>query len=92
MAGLTLPTYVLEYTTKTIDAVLSQSALEGQEVEIDVYERSDVNKKHVALGKRIKGDGDIFRVSVDTGAGSHSDDWSYTILRESAGRSRKIKR
>ncbi|MFZ6743886.1 hypothetical protein ACO0LC_11710 [Undibacterium sp. JH2W] len=88
MAGLTLPTYVLEYTTKTIDAVLSQAALEGNEVEVDVYERSDVSKKHVALGKRMKGDGDMFRVSV----GAHSDDWSYTILRESAGRSRKLKK
>ncbi|MFZ6734485.1 hypothetical protein ACO0LG_21320 [Undibacterium sp. Ji42W] len=88
MAGLTLPTYVLEYTTKTIDAVLSQAALEGSEVEVDVYERSDVSKKHVALGKRLKGDSDMFRVSV----GSHDDDWNYTILRESAGRSRKLKK
>ncbi|BBB60065.1 hypothetical protein UNDKW_1792 [Undibacterium sp. KW1] len=88
MAGLTLPTYVLEYTTKTIDAVLSQAALEGNEVEVDVYERSDVSKKHVALGKRLKGDSDMFRVSV----GSHDDDWNYTILRESAGRSRKMKK
>ena len=40
----------------------------------------------------MKGDGDMFRVSVTTGAGSHSDDWSYTILRESAGRSRKMKK
>ncbi|MFZ6640538.1 hypothetical protein ACO0LL_12395 [Undibacterium sp. TC4M20W] len=88
MAGLTLPTYVLEYTTKTIDAVLSQAALEGNEVEVDVYERSDVSKKHVALGKRLKGDSDMFRVSV----GSHDDDWNYTILRESAGRSRKLKK
>ncbi|BBB66069.1 hypothetical protein UNDYM_1816 [Undibacterium sp. YM2] len=88
MAGLTLPTYVLEYTTKTIDAVLSQAALEGNEVEVDVYERSDVSKKHVALGKRLKSDSDMFRVSV----GSHDDDWNYTILRESAGRSRKMKK
>ena len=92
MAGLTLPTYVLEYTTKTIDAVLSQVALEGGEVEVDVYERSDVSKKHVASGKRIKGEGDMFRVSVTTAGGAHSDDWSYTILRESAGRSRKLKK
>ncbi|MCH8622142.1 hypothetical protein [Undibacterium sp. TS12] len=92
MAGLTLPTYVLEYTTKTIDAVLSQTALEGGEVEIDVYERNDASKKHVASGKRLKGEGDMFRVSVSTGAGQHSDDWNYTILRESAGRSRKMKK
>lgn len=93
MAGLKLPTYVLEYTTKTIDAVLSQAALEGSEVEIDVYERSDVSKRHTASGKRLKeGDGDMFRVSVTTPNGSHSDDWNYTILRESAGRSRKMKR
>ncbi|MBC3918932.1 hypothetical protein H8L32_15685 [Undibacterium sp. CY18W] len=92
MAGFTLPTYVLEYTTKTIDAVLSQAALEGNEVEIDVYERSDVNKKHTASGKRLKDDNDMFRVSVTTPGGQHSDDWNYTILRESAGRSRKMKK
>ncbi|MFZ6769007.1 hypothetical protein ACO0LM_18285 [Undibacterium sp. Di26W] len=92
MAGLKLPTYILEYTTKTIDAVLSQTALEGNEVEIDVYERMDASKKHTASGIRVKGDGDMFRVSVKTASGSHSDDWNYTILRESAGRSRKMKK
>ncbi|MFZ6657058.1 hypothetical protein [Undibacterium sp. TJN19] len=92
MAGLKLPTYVLEYTTKTIDSVLSPAALEGQSVEVDVYERNDVSKKHVASGQRIKGEGDMFRVSVTTDAGPHADEWSYTILRESAGRSRKLKK
>jgi hypothetical protein len=91
MAGFTLPTYVLEYTTKTIDAVLSQAGLEGEEVEVDVYERHDINKKHLAKGKRTKAD-DSFKVSVTTDAITHVDEWNYTIVRESAGRSRKMKR
>lgn len=92
MGGFTLPVYVLDYTTKTIDAILSQAGLEGSEVEIDVYERHDINKKHVAIGQRSKGEDDLFKVSVNTEAGLHSDEWNYTILRESAGRSRKMKR
>ncbi|MFZ6673731.1 hypothetical protein [Undibacterium sp. Xuan67W] len=92
MGGLTLPTYVLEYTAKTIDSVLSQAALEGSQVEVDVYERHDVSKKHVALGQRLKDVDDTFRVSVNTESGLHNDEWNYTILRESAGRSRKMKK
>lgn len=92
MASLKPPAYVLEYTTKTIDAVLSPAALEGKQVEVDVYERIDVSKKHVASGLRIKGVNDMFRVSVSTGNGTHSDEWDYTILRDSAGRARKMKK
>ncbi|MFZ6844382.1 hypothetical protein [Undibacterium sp. RuTC16W] len=92
MGGLTLPTYVLEYTTKTIDSVLSQAALEGSEVEVDVYERRDASRKHVALGQRLKDEDDTFRVTVNTELGLHNDEWNYTILRESAGRSRKMKK
>lgn len=92
MASLKPPVYVLEYTPRTIDAVLSPAALEGKAVEVDVYERIDVSKKHVASGQRIKGEDDMFRVSVDTGNGAHSDEWNYTILRDSAGRARKMKK
>lgn len=86
------PLYVLEYTTKTIDSVLSAAALDGDNVEVDVYDRRDVSKKHVATGRRVKGEDDSFLVSVDTGNGIHEDEWNYTILRESAGRSKKVKR
>ncbi|MET3119066.1 hypothetical protein AAKU64_003305 [Undibacterium sp. GrIS 1.8] len=92
MVGFTLPVFVLDYTLKTIDSILSQSGLEGKEVEVDVYERSDVNKKHIASGQRIKGEDDLFKVTVNTDAGLHTDEWNYTILRESAGRSRKLKK
>ena len=92
MSALVLPKYVLEYTIKTTDAVLSQAALQGHEVEIDVYDRSDVAKRHVAVGQRLSGEGDMFRVTVVTDSGSHSDEWNYTILRDSAGRSRKMKK
>ena len=91
MASLKPPVYVLEYTAKTIGAVLSAAALEGKQVEVDVYERIDASKKHVAAGQRIKDGSDMFRVSVSTGNGMHSDEWDYTILRDSAGRARKMK-
>ncbi|MBC3861848.1 hypothetical protein H8K32_07035 [Undibacterium jejuense] len=92
MASLILPLYVLEYTPKTIDSVLSPAALEGKEVEVDVYDRRDVTKKHIGIGRRIKGESDVFRVRVAIEAGQHEDEWSYTILRESAGRSRKARK
>ncbi|MCU6432993.1 hypothetical protein LPB67_04275 [Undibacterium sp. Jales W-56] len=92
MGGLTLPTYVLEYTSKTIDSVLSQDAMEGNQVEVDVYERHDVSKKYVASGQRLKDGKDTFRVSVTTESGVCNDEWNYTILRESAGRSRKMRK
>jgi len=86
------PLYVLEYTPKTVDSVLSSAALSGQEVEVDVYDRRDANLKHVGLGRRIKGEDDLFRIQVQTDSGMHEDEWNFTILRDSAGRSRKMKR
>ncbi len=92
MAALKLPAYVVDYTTKTIDAVLSPAAINGQQVEVDVYARNDVSKRLMATGQRVQNDGDKFRVTVTTELGAEVDDWSYTIIRESAGRSRKLKR
>jgi len=92
MAALKLPAYVVDYTTKTIDAVLSPAAINGQQVEVDVYARNDVSKRLMAMGQRVQHDGDKFRVTVTTEGGEEVDDWSYTIIRESAGRSRKLKR
>ncbi len=92
MAALKLPAYVVDYTTKTIDAVLSPAAINGQVVEVDVYARNDVSQRLMATGQRVQHDGDKFRVTVQTANGESTDDWSYTIIRESAGRSRKLKR
>jgi len=92
MAGLIMPLYVLEYTVKTINSLLSPAALEGKEVEVDVYDRRDVEKKHTGIGRRIPGEDDFFRVRVTLDASEHEDEWNYTILRESAGRSRKAKK
>ena len=92
MAILKTPDYVLEYTLRTVDSVLSAAALEGKEVEVDVYDRKDVSKKFVGTGYRMKGEGDMFRIRVETETGSHEDEWNYTILRDSAGRARKMKR
>jgi hypothetical protein len=44
MGSFVAPLYVLDYTTKTINAVLSPAALEGKEVEVDVYDRRDAGK------------------------------------------------
>lgn len=84
----TIPKFVLEYTHRTIDSVLSPAALQGQEVEVDVYDRHDVNRRYVGVGHRINGEEDIFRVIVSHENGEHTDEWNYTLLRESANRSR----
>ncbi|MFZ6847191.1 hypothetical protein [Undibacterium sp. RuRC25W] len=92
MVGMVLPLYVLEYTVKTIDSILSPAALAGQAVEVDVYDRRDASKKYTGVGRRIEGEDDLFRVRVADDSGVHEDEWNYTILRESAGRSRKAKK
>jgi hypothetical protein len=92
MGSFVVPLYVLDYTTKTINAVLSPDALEGKEVEVDVYDRRDAGKKYTAIGRRIKGEDDTFLICVTLDSGPHEDSWNYTLLRESAGRSRKMKK
>ncbi|MFZ6644745.1 hypothetical protein ACO0LO_03445 [Undibacterium sp. TJN25] len=92
MSLLKPPTYVVEFTPKTILAVLSPSALEGNEVDLDVYDHRDAAQKFEAKGQRQKEDRDVFRVTTATGGDANIYDWNYTILRESADRHRKIKK
>ncbi|GGC98882.1 hypothetical protein [Undibacterium terreum] len=86
------PTYVVDFTQKTILAVLSPAALEGDEVDLDVYANKDVAQKFEAKGQRLKEDRDVFRVITALNDGTDTYDWNYTILRESADRHRKNKK
>ena len=86
------PAYMLDYTTKTIESLLSAAAINGQEVEVDVYNRSNVNERATATGRRLKDADDQFLVCVRVGDGMNEDYWSYNIVRESASRARKTKR
>jgi len=92
MGSFVAPLYVLDYTTKTVNAVLSPAALEGKEVEVDVYDRRNSEKKYTAIGRRLKDEDDTFLICVAADTGPHEDTWNYTLLRESAGRSRKMKK
>jgi hypothetical protein len=83
------PTYVVDFTAKSIDAILSPAALNGDEVELDVYAQRDVANKLSAKGVRTKEDPDNFRIVVAAGDIADTYDWNYTILRESADRHRK---
>ncbi len=89
MGGFTMPVYMVDFTPKTIAALLSHAMMEGAEVDLDVYDRSDVNIKLEAKGQRLKEDKGLFRVTVNADGISNEHDWSFTILRESADRSRK---
>lgn len=86
------PAYMLEYTAKTIESILSAAAINGQEVEVDVYNRSDMNERTTGTGRRLKDEDDQFLVCVSISNGVNEDYWSYNIVRESASRARKTKR
>ncbi|MES2105836.1 MAG: hypothetical protein V4634_17585 [Pseudomonadota bacterium] len=86
------PTYVVDFTQKTILAVLSPAAMEGDEVDLDVYVNKDVAQKFEAKGQRLAEDRDKFRVTTNVGGAIDTHDWNYTILRESADRHRKTKK
>ena len=89
MGAFAMPIYMVDFTPKTITALTSPAAIEGTEVDVDVYDRKDVNLKLVAKGRRLKENQDMFRITV-TSDGMHNEhDWNFTILRESADRSRK---
>ncbi|MES2069995.1 MAG: hypothetical protein V4488_06580 [Pseudomonadota bacterium] len=92
MSLLKPPTYVVEFTQKTILAVLSPAAMEGNEVDLDVYDHRDVAKKFEAKGQRMADDRDVFRVTVTAGEVTDTHNWNYTILRESADRHRKTRK
>ena len=89
MTAFAMPVYMVDFTPKTLIALTSPAAIEGTEVELDVYDRNDLNLKLEARGWRLKEDRDMFRIIVATGDIDNQHDWNFTILRESADRSRK---
>lgn len=91
MSGFAMPVYMLEFTPKTIASLLSQAAIEGTVVELDVYARNDLAVKLEARGQRLKATPDLFRITTVRDGVTNEHDWNFTILRESADRSRKKK-
>lgn len=89
MGGFVMPVYMVDFTPKTIASLLSQATLDGAQVDLDVYDRKNVNIKLEAKGQRLKGEDDMFRITVVGDGVSNEHDWNFTILRESADRSRK---
>ena len=89
MGAFAMPIYMVDFTPKTIAALTSPAAIGGTEVEVDVYDRNDVNLKFEAKGQRVKEDQDMFRIVVAANGIDNEHDWNFTILRESADRSRK---
>ncbi|MES2047892.1 MAG: hypothetical protein V4447_05805 [Pseudomonadota bacterium] len=89
MGAFAMPIYMVDFTPKSIAALTSPAAIAGTEVEVDVYDRNDVTLKLEAKGQRVKEDQDMFRIIVDSNGVHNEHDWNYTILRESADRSRK---
>ena len=89
MGAFSMPIYMVDFTPKSIAALTSPAAISGTEVEVDVYDRNDVTLKLEAKGQRVKEDQDMFRIIVDSNGINNEHDWNFTILRESADRSRK---
>jgi hypothetical protein len=89
MGAFAMPIYMVDFTPKSIAALTSPAAISGTEVEVDVYDRNDVTLKLEAKGQRVKEDQDMFRIIVDSNGINNEHDWNFTILRESADRSRK---
>ena len=54
-----------------------------------MYDRKDVNLKLEAKGQRLKENQEMFRITVASDGVHNAHDWNFTILRESADRSRK---
>ncbi|MDO8177484.1 MAG: hypothetical protein Q7U12_14080 [Undibacterium sp.] len=89
MGAFAMPVYMVDFTPKTITALTSPAAIEGTEVDLDVYDRKDANLKLEAKGQRLKENQDMFRIVVQSDGINNQHDWDFTILRESADRSRK---
>jgi hypothetical protein len=89
MGAFSMPIYMVDFTPKSIAALTSQAAIDGTEVEVDVYDRNDVTLKLEAKGQRVKEDKDMFRIIVNSNGINNQHDWNFTILRDSADRSRK---
>lgn len=91
MGAFAMPVYMLEFTPKTIASLLSPAAIEGTTVELDVYDRNDLALKLEATGQRLKATPELFRITTVHNGVTNEHDWNFTILRESADRSRKKK-
>ncbi|WMW81382.1 hypothetical protein RF679_03655 [Undibacterium cyanobacteriorum] len=89
MSAFAMPVYMLEFTPKTIASLLSPAAIDGSTVELDVYARNDLEVKVAATGHRLKEDPDMFRIITVYDGKTNEHDWNFTIIRESADRSRK---
>lgn len=89
MTAFAMPVYMLEYTPRTIASLLSPAAIDGQVVEVDVYDRSDLAIKLSATGKRVKAEPEMFCITTVYNGVTNEHNWNFTILRESADRSRK---
>lgn len=89
MGAFAMPIYMVDFTPKSIAALTSPAAIEGADVELDVYDRNDVMLKLEAKGHRLKEEKDMFRIVVASNGIHNEHDWNFTILRDSADRSRK---
>ena len=89
MNAFVIPAYMVDFTPKTVRAILSPAGIGGTEVDIDVYDRTNMNHKLEAKGTRLNDQKDNFRITVEVDGVINQHDWNFTILRESAGRSRK---
>lgn len=90
--SFTMPVYMIDFTAKTITSITSQDARNGGLVEIDVYERTNVESKLSATGQRSQEDRDMFKVTTIFNGVTNEHDWNYTILCESADRSKVRKK
>lgn len=89
--SFTMPVYMIDFTPKTIASLTSQDARNGVVVELDVYERTNVESKLTAKGQRSQQDKDMFKVTTIFNDVTNEHDWNYTILCESADRSKNSK-
>jgi hypothetical protein len=89
MSAFAMPVFMLEFTPKTIASLLSPSAIDGSVVSVDVYDRNNLEVKVEASGQRLKATPELFRIITEHGGVRNEHDWNFTILRESADRSRK---
>jgi hypothetical protein len=89
--SFTMPVYMIDFTAKTIASIKSKDARSGDIVDIDVYERTNVESKLSGKGQRSKEDRDMFKVTTVFNDVTNEHDWNFTILCESADRS-KIRR
>jgi hypothetical protein len=88
MGAFAMPVYMLDFTPKTIASLLSAEAIDGKVVAIEVYDRKNLDLKLGASGQRLSANPDMFRVITEYQGVTNEHDWNFTILRESADRSR----